>query len=418
MGCSKFVSQKNNKLKKLLTLIFSAFLILPAQAQLFAFLNSKDAPKAELLLTDRGIQIATTAAVNNMYNFNFYEAEKEFKWLKVKYPEHPLGDFMLGLNEWWKIVPDTKQTQFDDQCHYYMDEAIDKADEMLDKNKKNKEAAFFLCAAYAVKGRLYAEREKWVKSAWAGKQSIKYLDISRGEENINPELLFGDGVYNYYSKWIHENYKSMKPLLTFFRKGDKNLGIRQLENVANNAFYSRMEARYFLIQIYAMENNATKSLMMSRQMHALYPNNSFFHRYVARNAFSLGRLDEAEIYAKELLENLENRKYGYGANDGRYGAYILAYVNERYYRNIPQAKFFYQKCINYALENDTRESGYYVASNKALAKIAMSEKDYKAVVEYYGEVMKNTDKKSADYQDSKKALQDLTKMLKAKKGKK
>jgi hypothetical protein len=418
LGCSKFVSQKNNKLKKLLTLIFSAFLILPAQAQLFAFLNSKDAPKAELLLTDRGIQIATTAAVNNMYNFNFYEAEKEFKWLKVKYPEHPLGDFMLGLNEWWKIVPDTKQTQFDDQCHYYMDEAIDKADEMLDKNKKNKEAAFFLCAAYAVKGRLYAEREKWVKSAWAGKQSIKYLDISRGEENINPELLFGDGVYNYYSKWIHENYKSMKPLLTFFRKGDKNLGIRQLENVANNAFYSRMEARYFLIQIYAMENNATKSLMMSRQMHALYPNNSFFHRYVARNAFSLGRLDEAEIYAKELLENLENRKYGYGANDGRYGAYILAYVNERYYRNIPQAKFFYQKCINYALENDTRESGYYVASNKALAKIAMSEKDYKAVVEYYGEVMKNTDKKSADYQDSKKALQDLTKMLKAKKGKK
>ncbi|MFN8430598.1 MAG: tetratricopeptide repeat protein [Spirosomataceae bacterium] len=405
-------------MKKLLTLIFSAFLILPAQAQLFAFLNSKDAPKAELLLTDRGIQIATTAAVNNMYNFNFYEAEKEFKWLKVKYPEHPLGDFMLGLNEWWKIVPDTKQTQFDDQCHYYMDEAIDKADEMLDKNKKNKEAAFFLCAAYAVKGRLYAEREKWVKSAWAGKQSIKYLDISRGEENINPELLFGDGVYNYYSKWIHENYKSMKPLLTFFRKGDKNLGIRQLENVANNAFYSRMEARYFLIQIYAMENNATKSLMMSRQMHALYPNNSFFHRYVARNAFSLGRLDEAEIYAKELLENLENRKYGYGANDGRYGAYILAYVNERYYRNIPQAKFFYQKCINYALENDTRESGYYVASNKALAKIAMSEKDYKAVVEYYGEVMKNTDKKSADYQDSKKALQDLTKMLKAKKGKK
>ena len=405
-------------MKRLIVVFISSFLFYPTHAQLFAFLNSKDAPKAELLLTDRGIQIATTAAVNNMYNFNFYEAEKEFKWLKVKYPEHPLGDFMLGLNEWWKIVPDTKQTRFDEQCHFYMDGAIEKAEEMLDKNKKNKEAAFFMCAAYAVKGRLYAEREKWVKSAWAGKQSIKYLDNSRGEENINPELLFGDGVYNYYSKWIHENYKSMKPLLTFFRKGDKNLGIRQLENVANNAFYSRMEARYFLIQIYAMENQSSKSLQMSRQMHALYPNNSFFHRYVARNAFSLGRLDEAEVYAKELLTNLENKKYGYGANDGRYGAYILAYVNERYYRNILQAKFHYQQCINYSLENDTKESGYYVAANKALAKIALSEKDYKGVVEYYGEVMKNTDKKSTDYQEAKKALQDLTKMLKTKKGKK
>ncbi|MBK6977228.1 MAG: hypothetical protein IPH28_09150 [Cytophagaceae bacterium] len=125
-------------MKRLIVVFISSFLFYPTHAQLFAFLNSKEAPKAELLLTDRGIQIATTAAVNNMYNFNFYEAEKEFKWLKVKYPEHPLGDFMLGLNEWWKIVPDTKQTLFDEQCHNYMDGAIEKAEEMLDKNKKIK----------------------------------------------------------------------------------------------------------------------------------------------------------------------------------------------------------------------------------------------------------------------------------------
>ena len=101
-----------------------------------------------MLLLDRGVQISTTAAVNNMYNFNFSEAEKEYKWLKVKYPEHPLGDFMLGLNEWWKIVPDTKQERFDDQCHAYMDNAIDLADDMFDRNKKNKEAAFFLYFQY------------------------------------------------------------------------------------------------------------------------------------------------------------------------------------------------------------------------------------------------------------------------------
>ena len=368
---------------------------------------------------DRGVQISTTAAVNNMYNFNFDDAEREFKWLKVKYPNHPLGDFLIGLNEWWKIVPDTKQTQFDDKCLEYMDLAIDKAEDMYDDNHKNKEAAFFISAAYAVKGRLYAEREKWVKSAWAGKQAIKYLDNSRGEENINPELLFGDGIYNYYSKWIHENYKSLKPLLTFFRKGDKKLGIKQLENVANNAFYSRMEARYFLIQIYAMENQSAKSLTMARQMHSLYPNNSFFHRYVARNSFALGRLDEAEIYAKELLENLDRKRYGYGDNDGRYGAYILAYIYDNYKRNIPQAKFFYQKCINYALNNDTKESGYYSAANLALGKIAISEDENKAAVEYFAEVLKNSEKNSDSYKAAKKELEDLTKKLKAqKKGKK
>jgi hypothetical protein len=402
-------------LKKSFIVFVSLVFASQVQGQLFSVFNKKPDPKVDMLLLDRAVQFAITDAVNNMYNSNFYAAEKEFKWLKVKFPNHPLGDFMLGLNEWWKIIPDTKQEGFDDACHNYMDEAINKADDLYDDNKKNKEAAFFLASAYAVKGRLYAEREKWVKSAWAAKQAMKYLDNSRGEENINPELLFGDGVYNYYSKWINENYKSLKPLLTFFRKGDKNLGIKQLENVSNNAFYARMEARYFLIQIYAMEDQPQKSLNLARTMHSLYPNNSFFHRYVARNSFALGRVDEAEVYANELLTNLKASKYGYGSNDGRYGAYILAYIHLNYKSNIPQAKLYYQECIKYSLENSTKESGYYVASNLALGKMAVDEKDYKAGVEYYSEAIKNAEKKSAPYDEAKKGLENITKTLKKKK---
>jgi hypothetical protein len=406
-------------LKKVGIFVFLVWQSFGATAQLFSFLSSdKEKPKEELLLMDRAVQINTTAAVNNMYNFNFYEAEREFKWLKVKYPEHPLGDFLLGLNEWWKIIPDTKKTTYDETCHNYMDEAIEKADRLFDRNKKNKEAAFFLSAAYAIQGRLYAEREKWVKSAWAGKQAIKYLDFSRGEENINPELLFGDGVYNYYSKWIHENYKSMKPLLTFFRKGDKNLGIKQLENVANNAFYSRMEARYFLVQIYAMENQSAKSLLMSRQMHALYPNNPFFHRYVARNAFSLGRLEEAEVYAQELLSAIENKKFGYGDNDGRYGSYILGYVNDHYKRNYGQAKYYYVQCINFATNNEAKQAGYYVAANLALGKIAERDQDLKAAVEYYTVVLKNTEKKNQAFEEAKTRLKAITQQAKENKKRK
>ena len=197
------------------------------------------------------------------------------------------------------------------------------------------------------------------------------------------------------------------------------MGIKQLENVANNAFYSRMEARYFLIQIYASENQSAKSLILARQMHTLYPNNSFFHRYVARNSFALGRLDEAEVYANELMTRLDEKQYGYGDNDGRYAAYILGYVNQNYKRNDSQAKFYYQKCINYSLSNNTKESGYYVASNLALGNIALKDNDSKAAVEYWAEVLKNSEKNSSSYQQAKKSLEDLTKKLKAqKKGKK
>lgn len=396
-------------MKKLLILLCLPFGLL---GQSMNYLRGDAGPTDENMLSDRGIQIATNDAFNNMYNFKYFEAEKDFKWLKVKYPQHPLGDFLLGLTEWWKIVPDTKQTKYDEICHAYMDEAIDKAEKLLKKNKKNKEASFIICSAYAVKGRLYAEREKWVKAAFVGRKAIKYLDESRGEENINPELLFGDGVYNYYSKWIHENYKSLRPLLTFFRKGDKEQGIKQLEYVANNAFYARMEARYFLIQIYASERQTVKSYNLSARMHNLYPNNAFFHRYVARNSFALGRLNDAEVYAKQLLENVNEGKYGYGANDGRYGAYIMGYIYLNKYKDLSQAKSFYQKSVDYALENDSKETGFYASSNLALGRIAVTQNQIKDAKGYFEEAVKNSNKGDNVNKEAREELKNLSKKKK------
>ena len=385
-----------------------------SQAQLFSFLSGNDNEVRDILM-DRAIQIETTAAINNMYNYKFDEAEREFKWLRVKYPQHPIGPFLLGLNTWWKLVPDTGVKKYDDTIHDYMDQAIDMAENMPSKSK---EAAFFSAAAYAFKGRLYAERENWVKAAWAGKQALKYLEKSRGDENINPELLFGDGVYNFYSKWINENYKSLRPLLTFFRKGDKNLGIKQLENVSNNAFYTRMEARYFLVQIYSMEDKNGKALSMARQMHTIYPDNSFFDPYAARCSFALGRLTEAETYAKELLQSIEAKKYGYGPNDGRYGTYIIAYVNKHYYRNKELAKEYYQKCTEFAEENDSEDSGYYMGAQLALGDYAMEEGDYLTAARKYKLIIDQKNKKSSSYKEAQLRIKELKTKIKAAKAKK
>ena len=101
--------------------------------------------------------------------------------------------FFTNNHSFAQSIPQRAKERAKQKANSKVDQAIDKAENLFDKNKKNKEAAFFICASYAIKGRLYAEREKWVKAAWAGKQALKYLDYSRGEENINPELLFGDG---------------------------------------------------------------------------------------------------------------------------------------------------------------------------------------------------------------------------------
>lgn len=384
-----------------------------AQAQFSWFGGTTKKKQHEILLGNRAIQIETTQAINNMYNFNYDAAERDFKWLTVKYPEHPIGYFLIGLNAWWKILPDSKNEQYDDACFYYMDKAIDLADDMLDDDSEDKEAAFFMSAAYAVKGRLHSERENWIKAAWASKQAMKYLEKCRGFGDFSPELAIGDGLYNYYSKWIPENYPSLKPMLIFFRKGVKNDGIKQLEFVAQNAFYTRMEAKYFLMQIYSMENQHQKAYYLAQQMHQMYPNNSFFHRYAARTAFVLGKSSEAEQFAEELLHNVNSGKTGYEATAGRYAAYILGYINMNYKNDIPKAKEYYQKTIEYAEQAKAKESGYFLGANTALGKLALAEKDYVKATQYYTIVANNAEKKSDSYKDAKKQLDEIKKLIKA-----
>ena len=389
-----------------------------AEAQFSWFGGSTKKKQHEVLLANRAIQIEATQAINNMYNFKYDAAERDFKWLTVKYPEHPIGFFLLGLNEWWKIVPDTKDESHDDKFIANMDRAIDLADEMLDDDDGDKEAAFFQAAAYAFKGRLHSERGSWIKAAWDGKQAMKYLDKCRGFGDFSPELAIGDGLYNYYSKWIPENYPSLKPMLIFFHKGVKAQGIKQLEYVASNAFYTRMEAKYFLMQIYSMENQHQKAYFEAVQMHAMYPDNSFFHRYAARTAFMLGKSEEAEKLAEELLANVNLAKYGYESTAGRYAAYILGYINYNYKRDLPKAKEYYQKTIDFALQNDSKESGYFLGATLTLGKIASAEKDYVKALQYFNIVTKNSDKKLETYKEAKKLVEDTKKLMKADKKKK
>src|SRR6267154_4687837 len=239
-----------------------------------------------ILISDLSVQMETTAALNFLYNFQFEKAEEQFKVVKKKYEWHPLPYFLKGLAEWWKIMPNLKETKYDDKFLTYMDSAILIAENLHKHFPEYKtEAAFFLAAAHGFKGELYAdeERKNWMKAAGEGKAALKYMEVCREKNNLSPELLFGDALYNYFREWVPENYKSLKPIFWLFRHGDKKLGLAQLKEVSYNAFYTRTEAMVWLMRILAgYENDSQRALQISEYLHQTYPNNPYFHRYYAR----------------------------------------------------------------------------------------------------------------------------------------
>nr|GFB49187.1 hypothetical protein [Tanacetum cinerariifolium] len=198
------------------------------------------------LLLDKDIQLELDGAVQNLYNFKYDKAEKQFRSLRRRYPHHPMPYFLLGLSTWWKIMPTNFQTkQYDKIFYAYMDTANTYSEQLAKADPRNYEAYFFLSAANGFDARLNAERHNWRKATVSSKRALNYLQKSREANGLSPEFLFGEALFNYYAVWIPENYPLLKPVLLFFPKGDKKLGLEQLRNVATNASSGRY-ASYFL----------------------------------------------------------------------------------------------------------------------------------------------------------------------------
>ena len=302
------------------------------------------------LLLDRGLQYRITKSINSMYNFDFDVAERDFKVIAYQYPDHPLPDFLMALSYWWRIEVDVTNEKYDKIFLAYIDRANEKAEKLYDEDKTNKEAAFFLAAGYGFQGRLLSERKSWTRAAWAGRNALKYMELSRGEEEFNPELLLGDALFNYFSVWIPENYPLLKPILALFPKGNKQLGLKQLEQVAENAFYTRIEAMYFLFRLYASEEKKPyEALRISEYLNEKFPNNPYFHRSYARHLYTVGRWTESLRESEEILRRIDAKQTGYESNSGRYAAFYIAQYYDRI-ENRPEAKKYYLKTLSYGEE--------------------------------------------------------------------
>lgn len=344
------------------------------------------ADSTKLLLEDAAVQIDATAAINAMYNFDFDESARLYRELRFRYPNHPLSFFLSGLNFWWRIMPDEENTKYDNYFLAYMDTTIAIAEPMLENEDTRIEASFFLAAAYGFKARLYSDRSSWGKAATNGRSSLEYLEISKEQSYLSPELLFGEALYNYYSIWIPENYSFLKPIMMFFPKGDKELGLKQLREVSSYAFYTRIEAQIFLMRILASDyQQYSEALRIAEYLHEIYPNNPVFHRYYVRYLYSLHRYYEMEPEAKELLHRIDSGRLGYEATSGRYAGFFLGQMYEGR-KELDSAKYYYSRAVEFGEENEAFETGYYLYSLLGLGRIADKEGDRSEAKTYFKKI--------------------------------
>jgi len=338
------------------------------------------------LLVNKDIQVELGGAVQNLYNFKFDKAEKQFRSLRRRYPQHPMAYFLLGLSTWWKMMPsNVTDTRYDKLFLAYVDTAETKALALYQADHRNYEACFFLAGAYGFEARLHAERHNWRKATIASRQALNYLAKSKEANDLSAEFLFGQGLFNYYAVWIAEEYPWLRPVLFFFPKGDRVRGIVQLRQVGKTAFYTGPEANFFLIGILSStrENQPKGALYLAQQLAEQYPDNSCFQLDYAKLCFQLGKLEESEATCRTMLDKYATGQVGYEAYASRAAAYIMGYLMQYKYRNLAKAKDYYQRCMAYSEQAGLPNSGYYVFAQAGLARLALHERDELTARRYY-----------------------------------
>ena len=361
----------------------------------------------EWLLLNKDIQTELDGAVHNLYNFKFDKADKQFRSLRRRYPQHPMAYFLLGLSTWWKIMPsNTHNEQYDKTFFAYMDTAIVKAQRLYDADEHNYEASFFLSAAYGFDARLHAERRDWRKATVSSKRSLTYLQKSREANGLSPEFAFGEGLFNYYAVWIAEEYPFLRPVLLFFPKGDRQKGLAQLSSVARNGFYTGTEARFFQMRILASEreNKVEEALQTSRGLMQEFPDNACFARSFANHAFTEGEMAECEQTSRDILTKLNKGLPGYEGFSGRVAAYYLGYVMQTRYRDLAKAADYYRRCLVFSESVNQTKGGYYLFSLSNLGRIAAAQRNVTDARRYYEQVLEQARPKSEMYKEARAYL--------------
>ncbi len=328
------------------------------------------------------------AGVDQIYGIEFDIAEKTFDTVLREYPKHPSGKFFKAMITWWRILLDLDNESLDDKFYDQLEECIDQCDEILDNNEKNVDALFFKGGSIGFRGRLLAIRESWFKAALDGKEGLGIVYKAYEADPKNSDIQLGFGIYHYYADVIPSKYPAVKPFMVFFPKGDKIKGLKELEYVAWNGRYARIESRYFLMTLnFQFEENMNDTRRWGKILLNDFPNNPNFQKYYGLTFVKENNYPEAVKTFRDIYNKCLKGMPGYNKRAEREASYYIA-MDYKLRDKVDSAAAFFEKSEKLSRQIDkNEESGFLINTVFYLGmlydQLGMREK----AIKYYKETL-------------------------------
>lgn len=278
------------------------------------------------VLNDPFVRETGAKGLNRLYDMRSEKARALFQKIDARYPDHPVGPFLQGLNLWWTIMLDLTDTSHDEAFFDKMDEVIERCDEILDDNPDHFDALLFKGAAHGFKARLESNRRNWWQALQNGRKAI---GPARRVAEIAPEgngdYVFGKGLYDYYTAILEKEYPAVKTFTWMIPDGNRERGLRLLKQTAEQGRYVKTEALYYLTQVhYLYEDDYAEARHYVRRLRQRHPDNPYFHNFEGRIHARWGRWDRAHDVFSEVAARAEDGRAGYNAHMEEIARYYLA----------------------------------------------------------------------------------------------
>jgi len=250
----------------------------------------------------------------------FDEAERQLKSSCPPAPQ-PACDVVGAVNDYWRLLLDAEDVSHDTALLTRINASIGSGEAWVAKEPKRPEAWFYLGGAYGTRVLLRGLRNQYLSAARDGKRIHDSLQLATTMDPSLGDAYFGLGLYHYYAA-IAPRAARILSMLMFLPGGDREGGLREMEQTRSKGMLLRGEADYQLHLIYLWyERQHITALRLIDGLRTRYPHNPVFYLRLADVQGNYVRNHQSALQTyRSLLE---------GARAGRIAAPAISEVSAR-----------------------------------------------------------------------------------------
>lgn len=327
--------------------------------------------------------------IEYVYDQQFNSAHEIYDKINRMYPKHPVVIFFRGMMTYWENYPLLAGSVAGSSFEKDMRTCI----ELSGKKAKTHDYAEFLLANLCARGILityYSDNDLNSNVFHLASSTYRYIRQSFGYTSDYSDFFFFTGLYNYYREVYPKVHPAYKPLVFLFPKGNRVLGLKELNNSASNSLLLKAESYSILSYIFmSYENDYLQALSYSKNLHELYPANLEFLAEYIKNLILIRHYNEADDLIKSSLKSESNPYYKAQVSiftgiikEKEFHQNTLA--NEYYNRGIKELSVFgalgneYSAYAYFGLSRICKLNGD-IANMKAYRKKALEKADIKKI---------------------------------------